>query len=100
MDHGSLLAKMGLSLQDLTPELADQFGYSKEQGVLIAEVAPDSPAARVGMQPGQLIEELNKERVHNLAELKKALKRSGNPKQILLRVRAGEFSQYVVLRTE
>ncbi len=100
MGHGSLLAKMGLSLQDLTPELADQFGYSKGQGVLIAEVAPDSPAARVGMQPGQLIEEVNKERIHNLAELKKALKHAGNPKQILLRVRAGEFSQYVVLRTE
>jgi serine protease Do len=100
MGHGSLFAKMGMSLQDLTPELADQFGYSKGQGVLIAEVAPDSPAARVGMQPGQLIEEVNKVRIHNLAELKKALKLAENPKQILLRVRAGEFSQYVVLHTK
>ena len=89
-----------MSLQDLTPELAEQFGYTRGQGVLIAEVTPDSPAARVGMQPGQLIEEVNKVRVHNLVELKKALKQARNPKQILLRVRAGEFSQYVVLRTE
>ena len=98
--HGSLFEKMGMSLQDLTPELAEQFGYTRGQGVLIAEVTPDSPAARVGMQPGQLIEEVNKVRVHNLVELKKALKQARNPKQILLRVRAGEFSQYVVLRTE
>jgi serine protease Do len=101
--HGktsSLLDGMGLSLQELTTELADQFNYSKGQGVLIAEVEPDSPAARVGLQPGQLIEEVNQIRVHSLSELKKALKKSKNPKQVLLRVRAGEFSQYVVLHNK
>lgn len=98
--NGSLLDKMGLSLQELTPELAEHFGYKKGQGVIIAQVTQDSPAARVGLQPGQLIEEVNKVRVHNLTELKKALKQTKNPNQILLRVRAGEFSQYVVLRAE
>ncbi len=96
----SPLAAMGLTLQDLTPELADQFGYKVNQGVLVAGVAPDSPAERVGMQAGQLIEEVNKQRVRNLRELKKVLKRSKHPKEVLLRVRAGDFSQYVVLRAE
>jgi len=94
------LQKMGLTLQNLTQELSDQFGYSKNQGVLIADVAQGSPAAQIGLQAGQLIEEVNKERVHNLRELKTALKRSQNPHKVLLRVRAGEFSQYVVLRDE
>ena len=98
--NGSMLGNMGIGVQDLTPALANQFGYEKGQGVLIAEVAPDSPAERVGLQPGQLIEEVNKIRIHNMAELKKALKQAKNPKQILLRVRAGEYSQYVVLRAE
>ncbi len=97
---GSPLADMGLTLQDLTPELADQFGYKVNQGVLVAEVAPGSPAERVGMQPGQLIEEVNRQRVRNLKELKKALKHSKHPKEVLLRVRAGDFSQYVVLRAK
>ncbi len=96
----SPLDKMGLSLQDLTSELADQFGYSKSQGVLIADVTPDSPAGRVGLQAGQLIEEVNKVRVHNINELKKALKKAKNPNQVLLRIRSGDFSQYVVLRAE
>lgn len=96
--HGSMLAKMGMSLQDLTPELAKQFGYTKDQGVLIAEVDPDSAAGRVGLQAGQLIEEVNKIRVHNLRDLKAALKKTRKRHQVLLRVRAGEYSQYVVLR--
>jgi serine protease Do len=96
----SPLDNMGLSLQNLTPALADQLGYKKNQGVLIADVAPNSPARRVGIQAGQLIEEVNKTRVHNLKELKQVLKKSKNPKQVLLRVRADDYSQYVVLRAE
>ena len=94
------LSEMGLTLQDLTSEVAEQFGYSKDQGVLIADVEPDSPAAQVGLQAGQLVEEVNRVRVHNLKELQQALKKSNNPKQVLLRVRAGENSQYVVLQSE
>ena len=96
--NSSLLDNMGLTLQELTAELAQQFGYTDGQGVLITQVAPDSPADSVGIQPGQLIEEVNRVRVHSLAELKKAVKKKKQPQQILLRVRAGEYSKYVVLR--
>jgi len=94
------LSEMGLTLQDLTDEVAKQFGYSKDQGVLIADVDPNSPAALVGLQAGQLVEEINRIRIRNLKELQQAIKKSNNPKQVLLRVRAGEHSQYVVLQAE
>lgn len=96
----SPLQEMGLSLQDLTAELANQFGYQKNQGVLIADVDPNSPAGRVGLQAGQLIEEANKTRIHNLKELKQAIDKAKNKKQVLLRIRAGDFSQYVVLQAQ
>ena len=95
---GAGLSEMGLTLQDLTDEVAKQFDYSKNQGVLIADVDPDSPAAQVGLQPGQLVEEVNRIRVQNLKELEQAMKKSNNPKQVLLRVRSGKNSQYVVLQ--
>ncbi|MCI5149139.1 MAG: DegQ family serine endoprotease [Candidatus Electrothrix sp. MAN1_4] len=94
----SLLDNMGLTLQELTPKLAHQFGYMKGQGILITQVAPNSPADSVGIQPGQLIEEVNRIRVHSLAELKKVVKKEKHATQILLRIRAGEYSKYVVLR--
>ncbi|MGE4559264.1 MAG: DegQ family serine endoprotease [Desulfobulbus sp.] len=95
---GADLGAFGLSLQDLTQELADQFGYKKDQGVLIADVEADSPAAELGIQSGMLIEEVNRIRVHDLKELRSAFKKSDNNKQVLLRIRSGEHSQYVVLQ--
>ena len=91
---------MGLTLQDLTKEVADQFGYQKDQGVLIADVDGNSPAAELGLQAGMLIEEVNRTRVRSLKELQQALKKSTNAKQVLLRIRSGEQSQYVVLQTK
>ena len=97
---GSTLSELGLSLQDLTKEVAEQFGYSKDQGVLIADVEADSPAAELGLQAGMLIEEVNRTRVRTLKELQQALKKANNPKQVLLRIRSGEHSQYVVIQTK
>jgi serine protease Do len=97
-NNSSLLDNMGLTLQELTPELAKQFGYDEDQGILITQVAPDSPADSVGIQAGQLIEEVNRVRVHSVADLKKAVKKGKDPNQLLLRIRAGEYSKYVVLR--
>lgn len=94
------LNALGLSLQNLTKELAEQFGYSKDQGVLIADVHAESAAAVLGLQAGMLIEEVNRTRVRNLKELEKALKKTSAVKQILLRIRSGEQSQYVVLQTK
>ena len=92
------LEQFGLNLQDLTPELAQQLGYTAEQkGVVISAVTPGSPAETAGLQAGYLIEEVNKVGVADLKELQIVLKKSTQPKRILLRVRSGNLSQYVVL---
>ncbi|MCL2458729.1 MAG: DegQ family serine endoprotease [Desulfobulbus sp.] len=97
---GAALNEFGLTLQDLTKELAEQFSYAKDQGVLISDVEADSPAAELGLQSGMLIEEVNRTRVRNLKELQQVLKKAGSAKQILLRIRSGERSQYIVLQAK
>ena len=92
-----LFQKMGMSLQDLTPELARQFGYEKDQGVLIAEVVSGSAAAQARIQAGSLIEEVNRQPVRNLKELQQVLGKSGSGKDVLLLIRSGSRSQYVVI---
>ena len=46
---------LGVSLQPLTPELAESLGMEKAEGVLVADVAPESPAARAGIRRADVV---------------------------------------------
>ena len=96
----TLLSPFGLVVQELTPELAEQFGYENRQGVIISEVIPDSPAARANLRSGHLIEEVNQNRITSLAELQQVLDQNEGSNRVLLKVRVGNFSQYIVLNIE
>ena len=97
---GGSAGRFGLSFQDLTPELAERFGYQGKQGVIVSKVEEGSPAGEAGMRPGQLVEEINKKPVGNLAELQAELRNVHDQKQLLLKVRSGDYSQYVALVLE
>ena len=90
------LEKFGLTLQKLSADIAEKLGYDKKSGLLISDVKSGSPAETAGLKPGQLVEEVNKTKVANLKDLKKVLKRSPDSDKILLRVRSGNYSTYVV----
>jgi serine protease Do len=58
--HGKVVrGYLGIYIQDLTPELAKQFGLSQGGGVLVGDVSPDTPAARAGLKKGDVILKLN-----------------------------------------
>ena len=57
----------GIRVKNLTPAIAERYGYaSDEKGVVVTTVAPDSDAARKGIQPGSLIQEMEWTPVGNL----------------------------------
>jgi serine protease Do len=46
---------LGLSIQDMTPEVAESFGLDRARGALVADVEDGSPAARAGIERGDVI---------------------------------------------
>jgi Do/DeqQ family serine protease len=90
--------RWGLSVQPITPELARQFKLPGNDGVLVAEVEENSPAARAGIRPGDAIVEVNRRRVRDLRSFEDAL--GGSEQDVLLFLQREGRSQYVVLKSE
>jgi serine protease Do/serine protease DegQ len=65
--------QLGISAQDLTPEIAKALGVQAQEGALIASVVPESPAAVAGLQAGDVVTAVNGERVRSAADLKNKL---------------------------
>jgi serine protease Do len=59
-NHGTIArGYLGISIQNLTPDLAKWFGLEEGHGVLVADVAKDSPAERAGLKRDDVIVEFN-----------------------------------------
>jgi serine protease Do len=89
--------ELGLTLQTLTPQLAEQFGGQAGEGVLVTEVKPGSIAAAAGIEPGTLILQVNRERVKSVADFQQAVKAGRESGRVLLLVRKDEMQRFVVL---
>lgn len=90
-------AQLGLAVQNLTPDLARQFGYEGQTGVIVARVAPGSQAAEKGIRPGFLIEEVDRKKVENVRQFERAVEESAADGRIVLLISNGQTSQYIVL---
>jgi serine protease Do len=93
-------AFLGITVQDLTPEISAQLGYKMNQGVLVAAVAPGSAAENAGIKPGNLIEQVARKEVHSVAEYNAAVEAARALPTVALRVRMGKSSGYLVLPTK
>lgn len=64
---------LGIAPQDLTKELADSFKMDNTEGVLVADVVPDSPAEEAGIKRGDIIKEINGVEVFSSVEVSKEI---------------------------
>jgi serine protease Do len=88
---------LGVSIQPLTPELAKSFGAKDNKGVLLSEVMPDSPAAKAGLQSGDILLEFQGKKMEAPADLQRAvgLTSPGNSAKVKVWRDQGEKSMEV-----
>ena len=81
---------LGISVAPLTPELADRLNLPKNaKGVVVQDVNPDGRAAGAGLQPGDVIQQVNRQSVQTVEELRKAVRRDADKPALLLISRNG-----------
>ncbi len=89
--------KLGLTVQNLTEDTAKQLGFVGQKGVVVTDVESGSPAALKGIQPGSLIQEVNRKPIDNVKEFKEAAEAAAKEGKVMLRVRYEKSSAFVVL---
>jgi serine protease Do len=87
---------LGFSVQPLNDALAERLGYADRSGVIVSNVESGSTAARAGLEPGMLIEQVNHSPVTGMGDFTRAMKEHPDA-AILLRVRKGDYSRFVVI---
>ncbi|HUT34721.1 MAG TPA: PDZ domain-containing protein [Planctomycetota bacterium] len=102
LPQGGEKLELGLSLQPLTPELAAQFGFEGDKGLLVTDVAAGSPASKArptAIARGELLKEIGRKPVATMAEAKAAIAeaRKANEKTVLMLVRGKDGARYVVV---
>ena len=88
--------RLGVSVQNLTPQLASQLGTATGAGVVLIDVDPGGPAADAGLRRGDIILEANRNRVSDVDDLEREMNRVAPGGDLLLRVErpAGGQSSY------
>ncbi len=95
---GPTSQKLGLSVQTLTPDIAQQLGYGNDKGAVIADVAAGSPGDDAGLQRGDLIKEVNRVPVRTAQEFEEAVHGARSGDALALLIRRGEATFFVPLK--
>ena len=100
------LEKIGIEIENLTPDLAAKLGYSADTGgIVITKVKPNSAAALAGIRPyhiitGVVIGQNNQKKITNTSDLESALKDIGDKKHIILIIRDQNFQRYYTIKVK
>ena len=91
--------RIGLALQTLTPDVADQLGIERgTKGAVITDVIAGSPAERAGLKPGDVIVEVDRAPVASSEQAVEALRASRGNGGHLLRVRGVGGTRFVTVK--
>ncbi len=71
VEHGEVRrGVLGVTVQDLTHELAQAFGLTQTQGAVVTGIQPGSPAAKAGLEPGDIVLAINDKKVRNSMDVR------------------------------
>ncbi|ACM19555.1 periplasmic trypsin-like serine protease lipoprotein DegP [Geotalea daltonii FRC-32] len=85
----------GMKLEDMTPKLREQLKSEEKTGVVVVDVEPGSFADDAGIKPGDVVREINRKPVKNLAEYRAEAEKIKKGEPILLLLKRGKQTFYI-----
>jgi serine protease Do len=88
---------LGITVQNLTPEITKGLGLKKDTGVVVTRVEPGSPAADAGIQTGDLVQEVNRKPVKNVEDYVQKVEKAKGQDNILLLIQRGQNNLFAAV---
>ena len=95
LDQEAEQTLLGLELRPISPEMARQLGLRNAEGVLVAGVEDGSPADEAGVQRGDIIRELNRQRIKGLDDFERLSRNLKPGDRVTVLLQRGPMSLYV-----
>ncbi|MCE5283512.1 MAG: DegQ family serine endoprotease [Deltaproteobacteria bacterium] len=89
----------GMTVQEITPEIAKHLGLTQKKGIIVVDVQDGSVADEAGIQPQDIILQVNKVSVTTLKEYVREIRKSNDKNGILMRIKRGKSAFFVTLPT-
>jgi serine protease Do len=86
---------LGLEVRPVTPEVARQLNLRSAEGVIVARVEEGSAAAEAGIQRGDVIREINRQRIRSMADYEKITRDAKDGDRLTVLLQRGPMSLYV-----
>lgn len=91
----------GLQVGEITPDVAREFNLQSDKGIVVRQVKPDSPGAEAGLEQGDVILEVNHDKVNSLKDFMAHAKEAKDQKKpALLLVQRQNMTLYTVIKPE
>jgi serine protease Do len=90
--------ELGMSVQEITPEMAQQLRLNELTGVVVTQVEPGGAADEAGVQRGDVIREVNGNLVRNYSDYRATLAKLKKGEIVRLLIRRGERNLYLTIR--
>lgn len=91
---------LGLTVEQITPAVAESLGLDSTRGVVITAVAPDSVGDEAGLQAGDIIREINRKPIRDVSDYRKAVESTAQSKSVLFLVQRQDNTMFLALRKE
>ncbi|MBN1546624.1 MAG: DegQ family serine endoprotease [Syntrophaceae bacterium] len=91
-------ADLGLTVQELTPEISRYLGIRETEGIIVVDVEAGSPADEVGIQTQDIILQINRVPVKTMKEYAREIAKKTAKGSLLLQIKRGRTTFFVPIR--
>lgn len=88
----------GMTVQNITPQLAERMRLAEKTGVVVTGVREGSPAQEAGVKARDIILQVNKAKIASLKDFKREMSKKEAKRAVLLLVKRGKSAKYIAIQ--